>query len=303
MDNTTITSTGNPIVDAVGSLELTGNLIPEYWYYTIANHKCKPNMNAIMILADIVYWYRPTKVIDEINNKVTYKTKFKDKDFIQKSYQDFMHKFNLSRDQVHSALIFLEELGVIKRHFRNIPSSVGLLSNVMFIELRPLELTQLTYPLGKPKPKEKENTSIENSKEVIEISQAGLGKNPKTYTKTTTNNSTETTTTSLGDDISPPVVDEAKEVFSSLGLSDQDIISIVRAASNDIDKCKTALTVLNQQTKEISNIAGWLIKAVENNYQPISKRPDIKKNSFNNFHQREYDYDELENILLSCPLP
>lgn len=256
MDNTTILSTGNPIVDAVGTLELTGNLIPEYWYYTIVNHKCKPNMNAIMILAEIVYWYRPTKVIDETNNKGTYKTKFKDKDFIQKSYQDFMYKFNLSRDQVHSALIFLEELRVIKRHFRNIPSSVGLLSNVMFIELRPLELTQLTYPLGKPKPKEKENTSIENSKEVIEISQAGLGKNPKTYTKTTTNHSTETTTTSLGDDISPPVVDEAKEVFSSLGLSDQDIISIVRAASNDIDKCKTALTVLNQQTKEISNIAG-----------------------------------------------
>lgn len=54
MDNTTITSTGNPIVDAVGSLELAGNLIPEYWYYTIANHKCKPNMNAIMILAEIV---------------------------------------------------------------------------------------------------------------------------------------------------------------------------------------------------------------------------------------------------------
>ena len=252
MDNTTITSTGNPIVDAVGSLELAGNLIPEYWYYTIANHKCKPNMNAIMILAEIVYWYRPTKVIDETNNKVTYKTKFKDKDFIQKSYQDFMHKLNLSRDQVHSALVFLEELRVIKRHFRNIPSSVGMLSNVMFIELMPCELISLTYPLGKPEPKKKENTSSEISTEVMETNQAGLGKKPKTYTKTTTNNSTETTTTSLGDEISSPVVDEAKEVFSSLGLSDQDISSIVRAASNDIDKCKTALTVLNQQTKEIS---------------------------------------------------
>ena len=168
MDNTTILSTGNPIVDAVGTLELTGNLIPEYWYYTIVNHKCKPNMNAIMILAEIVYWYRPTKVIDETNNKVTYKTKFKDKDFIQKSYQDFMHKFNLSRDQVHSALIFLEELRVIKRHFRNIPSSVGMLSNVMFIELMPCELISLTYPLGKPEPKKKENTSSEISTEVME---------------------------------------------------------------------------------------------------------------------------------------
>ena len=167
-----------------------------------------------------------------------------------------MHKFNLSRDQVHSALIFLEELRVIKRHFRNIPSSVGMLSNVMFIELIPRELISLTYPLGRPEPKKKENTSSEISKEVMETNQAGLGKKPKTYTKTTTNNSTETTTTSLGDEISSPVVDEAKEVFSSLGLSDQDIISIVRAASNDIDKCKTALTVLNQQTKEISNIVG-----------------------------------------------
>ena len=302
MDNTTITSTGNPIVDAVGSLELTGNLIPEYWYYTIANHKCKPNMNAIMILAEIVYWYRPTKVIDETNNKVTYKTKFKDKDFIQKSYQDFMHKFNLSRDQVHSALIFLEELGVIKRHFRNIPSSVGMLSNVMFIELMPCELISLTYPLGRSEQKKKENTSSEISTEVMETNQAGLGKNPKTYTKTTTNNSTETTTTSLRDDISSPVVDEAKEVFRSLGLSDQDIISIVRAAGNDIDRCKTALMVLNQQTKEITNVVGWLIKAVTNNYQPISKAQKMKKNSFSNFHQREYDFDELEKVLLARPL-
>ena len=49
-------TTGNEAVDAVGRMNLTGNVIPESWYLTITNDKGKVNPLAILILSDIVYW-------------------------------------------------------------------------------------------------------------------------------------------------------------------------------------------------------------------------------------------------------
>ena len=54
-------STGNPIVDEVGTMNFTGNVIPMVWFKTIRYPNGAPNNNAIHILADIVYWYRPKK--------------------------------------------------------------------------------------------------------------------------------------------------------------------------------------------------------------------------------------------------
>ena len=51
-------STGNPIVDEVGTMNFTGNVIPMVWFKTIRYPNGAPHNNAIHILADIVYWYR-----------------------------------------------------------------------------------------------------------------------------------------------------------------------------------------------------------------------------------------------------
>lgn len=123
----------------------------------------------------------------------------------------------------------------------------------------------------------------------------------KTYTETSTQINTNISTSSLVDE-NPSVVDEAKKIFSGLGLSDKDISSIVTASDNNLERCRKAKEVLLQQTMKIHNVAGWLIKAVKENYQPISKASAIKKNSFHNFHQREYDMDELERLLLTTSL-
>ena len=58
-------STGNPIVDEVGTMNFTGNVIPMVWFKTIRYPSGAPNNNAIHILADIVYWYRPKEERDE----------------------------------------------------------------------------------------------------------------------------------------------------------------------------------------------------------------------------------------------
>ena len=110
------TRTGNPIVDAVATLNITGNVIPEAWYHTIVNEKGKVNCLAIHILADIVYWYRPTENRDETTLSVTYTKKFHDDDYLQRSYEQLMDKFNISRKQAYDAIVMLESLGVIRRH-------------------------------------------------------------------------------------------------------------------------------------------------------------------------------------------
>lgn len=53
--------TGSETVNRMCRLQFTGNVIPSTWYHTIKKETGKPNLNAIIILADIVYWYRPVK--------------------------------------------------------------------------------------------------------------------------------------------------------------------------------------------------------------------------------------------------
>ena len=58
-------TSGNEIVDAMDSINISGNIIPAIWYKTITKENGKPYLLAIVILADIVYWYRPSEVRDQ----------------------------------------------------------------------------------------------------------------------------------------------------------------------------------------------------------------------------------------------
>ncbi len=64
--------TGNDIVDQVGMIGLTGNIIPEAWYKTVISRNGKVNLLAVNILSEVVYWYRPTELRDETTGNVTY---------------------------------------------------------------------------------------------------------------------------------------------------------------------------------------------------------------------------------------
>lgn len=287
-------STGNEIVDAIGEINLTGNVIPEAWYHTITNQAGKPCPLAILLLADIVYWYRPTESRDESTQNVKYEKKFHDDNYLQRSYDQITTKFGISKKQARSALIVLEDLGVVKRHLRDITLESGSkLRNVMFLELNPDALKKITFPSDDHIYK-KENTSLQKSNDVMTKKETRHYENGTTNTKTSSEITTKTPTTSL--DVVPSVVDEAKEIFSDFHFSDRDIISIVKASGNDISKCIQAKTLLEQQSNRISNAVGWLIKAIKENYQPVSYTTPKKSNSFNNFHQREYSDDHWREI-------
>lgn len=63
-------ASGNYIVDQMGVLNISGNVIPQIWYKTITKTTGKPYLLAITLLADIVYWYRPKEVRDEASGQI-----------------------------------------------------------------------------------------------------------------------------------------------------------------------------------------------------------------------------------------
>lgn len=144
-------TSGNSVVDAMGSLNITGNVIPTIWYKTVLKENGKPYLLAIAILADIVYWYRPMEMRNQATGQILgWKKKFSG-DILRQSYQYYADLFGESKKTVKAAIDRLEELCVVRREFRTVSYGEGLISNnVMYLELIPGQLYQLTYPETEP---------------------------------------------------------------------------------------------------------------------------------------------------------
>lgn len=320
MENNFTIQTGNKIVDQMAKINFSGNVIPEIWYQTIINENGKVNLLAINILADVVYWYRPTENRDEQTGTVSYSKKFHDDELLQRSYEQLCQKFNVSNKQAREALIVLEQLGVVKRVFRTIMTVGGACPNVMFLELFPLALLKLTYPDDYQDISENggtseiENTSLQNCKEVFTKKETRLSQKGNTNTENTTEITTEISTTTMVPAETPStaapstatedknvVVQQTKELFAEYNFSDDEINSLAKTAYYHFEKLYDAYLCLKQQPGTINNRMGWLIGAIRGGYKP-KYRPDQEaksvKNSFHNFSQRDYDMGALERALL-----
>lgn len=144
-------SSCNPIVDAMGTINITGNIVPTIWYKTVLKENGKPYLLAIAILADIVYWYRPTEVRDQNTGQITGWRKRFSEDILRQSYQYYADLYGESKKTVKTAIDRLEELQAVKRHFRTVSYGDGLISNnVMYVELIPTKVYELTYPEEEP---------------------------------------------------------------------------------------------------------------------------------------------------------
>ena len=142
MDYTTV----NDISDKVGEINFSGNIIPPIWFQTITNNKGRPHLLAIMILSEIVYWYRPVEERDEETGNVTgYRTKFRS-DLLQKSYASLAEHYQVSKGQATDAVVLLEKIGVVQRVFRTVSRNGTLFNNVLFLRLNPDRLRELTFP-------------------------------------------------------------------------------------------------------------------------------------------------------------
>ncbi len=138
--------TGNAAVDAIATTAVTGNVTPATWYKTITTPSGKADLVAINILSDVLYWYRPREVRDEYTGDVIAYQKHFASDYLQRNYEQLSEHFGISKRQAKDAVVRLEELGAVKRIFRNVECGAGMMGNVMFIAIEPKRIAELTYP-------------------------------------------------------------------------------------------------------------------------------------------------------------
>ena len=96
------------------------------------------------------------------------------------------------------------------------------------------------------------------------------------------------------------LIDKLREIISE-PLKLKDYKTILEVAKYDITLIKEKYKIMKMNDAEINNITGWLVKAIEENYQkPTSKKSESKskttKNKFNDFKQRHYTDDELDKL-------
>jgi hypothetical protein len=143
----------NAVCQEMLNFRIEGNIIPQSWFKYIRNGS-KPDLIAIHILSDILYWYRPTEVRNEQTNEIIrYKQKFA-ADKLQKSYTDYSTALGVTKKSVKSSIDNLVKLGFLKREFRNIRYGNVACSNVMFVEPIIENIKDITYRILKELPQD-----------------------------------------------------------------------------------------------------------------------------------------------------
>lgn len=190
-------SSGNVIVDSLYAVKFSGNIVPVNWYKTIVNEKGKTQITAINILADIVYWYRPTVERDEQTGyEIGLKKKFKD-DLLQRNYQQISEMFKVSETVARNNVVFLEGLGVIKRVFKNFKVNGQALNNVMYIQLDVEKLIELTFKNQDDHVYKNIDPPLQNDSVASTKIKSQVYENKETNTKITTSISTKRTSRRL----------------------------------------------------------------------------------------------------------
>ena len=145
---------GHAIVDAVARFDLQlkdqngkdrGNFIPAAWWRTITTgtgRKTKPDFPVILVLSQILFWFRPrNRYLGE--DKWQWEKRF-DADLPQISRRHFANRFNLTMRVVSRCLAKLVQLGVIRTHLRTRTTAEGQkLHNCLYIELVVEKLEEL----------------------------------------------------------------------------------------------------------------------------------------------------------------
>ncbi|MEM5624020.1 DnaD domain protein [Bacillus wiedmannii] len=188
----------NNVVLQIGQMNFRGNVIDHGWFKTLTLDNGKPNMVAISILGEVVYWYKPTEVRDEHSNNVRYKQKFK-ADTLQKSYQQFADSFGFTKRQVKDACDYLKDRRLVRIEFRTIFVNGTRCNNVMFIEPIPEEIQKISilyWENGTPPTLERKRVSQQNVPPSYDKTEEPPTFKRKTNTEITTKNTTENVSSS-----------------------------------------------------------------------------------------------------------
>lgn len=97
------------------------------------------------------------------------------------------------------------------------------------------------------------------------------------------------------------LIDEIADIIP-VRLKQSEYKALLKEAEYNVNKIEQAVEVMKDQSGKINDVTAWLTIAIRKNYQKSKGMENPKekpKNSFNDFHQREYDYEKMEQLLLN----
>ena len=230
-----------PAVAEIGKIHFTGNIIPHQWYQQL-RLSSGPDMPAILLLAEIVYWYRPYQTLTHDGRPML--RKHFDGDLFQASAAYFNTKLGLTKDQVRKGLKRLEEGGYIRREYRYLVQQGIVRNNVMYIEPIPTAILAITHPDTGSETPPTGSTPLSPGGETLSFQGETHSLQGDTY-KTTTEISTETTTTTPLPLSSSEAAATTEPTRGSCGAEDQNpedqVISQERATAEAATEEKTVI--------------------------------------------------------------
>lgn len=96
-------------------------------------------------------------------------------------------------------------------------------------------------------------------------------------------------------DVNDNFLDDISELIKE-PLKIKDLRAIAEAADYDMDKVEKAYRIAEKNGAE--NLTGFMISAIKNDYEEPVKKRRTSRNTFNDFPQREYNFDEIEDDLI-----
>lgn len=321
----------NNVVSEVGDFHVQGNITDFGWYQNLIYDNGKVNLNAIVILSEIIYWYKPTEVRDEVTGRlIGYKKKFK-ADKLQKSYQSLGENFGLTKVQAKSACKFLKDRGLIQIEFRNVPTMSGqVVSNVMFVEpimrevkkisgkRKILEVSNSNDILSENKTTEvcnlNDSTTNIETREVCSSNKTGMKFQQQTYTENTTEITTESKKNIYSSTLEKIIDFLNEKADTSYKASTRATKKVIEARLNEGFNLDDFFKVINIKASE------WMGTDYEKYLRPqtlfgtkfegyLNQKPSSNRglpsyhnknpvDSFSNRKQRKYDMASIERQLL-----
>jgi hypothetical protein len=237
-----------------------GDIVDPAWHRYLRYPLGKPHSQAVVILARIIYMYRPVceNVIDKesgLVSEVRFSQKFK-ADLWQISRQSLADTFGFTLREVDSALITLRKLEVIFTELRSQVVNGVKHSNILYIGLNLPKLKEISTPVTFER-----NTSNIESIEVIQQKVKPISAKSKTNTKTTRKTPLKTTTkASKYNSSSSSVSPSASKIKINIPESILSMVPENKREDKELSKVSAALSVAGEDIVAF-NIARALSKA------------------------------------------
>lgn len=114
------------------------NILPHFWFYKIVDKEGRPDLPAILILSEILGWFRS---LSKAGSNTYYSTGKSLPELVDGklavSYDFLSDKLNFLKERIRKNLIHLEELDVLYREVKNIALENGKRINQLYISINP----------------------------------------------------------------------------------------------------------------------------------------------------------------------